>query len=63
MTVVAPILGPVLKEYLRAGRIAAHLRAYADGDLAGACLAIAATDEPAVNGAGAPSRRAPAACC
>jgi siroheme synthase-like protein len=58
VTVVAPILGPVLKEYLRAGRIAAHLRAYADGDLAGACLAIAATDEPSVNGQVAAEARA-----
>jgi precorrin-2 dehydrogenase/sirohydrochlorin ferrochelatase len=49
VTVVAPVLGPVLKELLRAGRIAAKLRPYAEGDLAGATLAIAATDEPAVN--------------
>ena len=51
VTVVAPVLGPVLKNLLHAGRIQARLRLYAEGDLAGAALAIAATDEPSVNAA------------
>jgi precorrin-2 dehydrogenase/sirohydrochlorin ferrochelatase len=58
VVVVAPILGPVLKELLRAGRIEAHLRPYAEGDLAGALLAIAATDEPAINAEVAAEARA-----
>ena len=58
VTVVAPILGPALKELLRAGRIEARLRPYADGDLAGAMLAIAATDEPSVNAQVAAEARA-----
>ena len=49
VTVVAPVLGPVLKHWLQEGRIAARVRAYAEGDLEGAALAIAATNEPAVN--------------
>jgi len=49
VTVVAPALAPALEERLRAGAIEARLRPYAEGDLAGALLAIAATDEPAVN--------------
>src|SRR5688500_11242132 len=49
VTVVAPVLGPVLKHWLQEGRIAARVRPYAEGDLEGAALAIAATNEPTVN--------------
>jgi siroheme synthase-like protein len=49
VTVVAPALCPRLRELLAAGRIAVRERPYAEGDLAGATLAIAATDDRAVN--------------
>jgi precorrin-2 dehydrogenase/sirohydrochlorin ferrochelatase len=50
VTVVAPSLGPALAELYGAGAVEARLRPYQDGDLAGAVLAIAATDDAAVNG-------------
>lgn len=50
ITVVAPRLDPLLEELRAAGRIACHSRPYATGDLTGALLAFAATDDPAVNG-------------
>ncbi len=49
VTVIAPHLDPRLEELRREGRIASHTRPYASGDLAGAFLAFAATDNPAVN--------------
>ncbi|HEU5169110.1 MAG TPA: siroheme synthase CysG [Gemmatimonadales bacterium] len=49
LTVIAPALTPALAAQHRAGRFAHVARAYERGDLAGAHLAIAATDDPAVN--------------
>jgi siroheme synthase-like protein len=47
--VVSPTLSPVLAALAAAGRIAHIARPYADGDLASAALAFAATDDGAVN--------------
>jgi precorrin-2 dehydrogenase / sirohydrochlorin ferrochelatase len=58
VTVVAPALTPALQALLQAGRITARLRPYADGDLDGAALAIAATDERDVNALVATEARA-----
>lgn len=49
VTVVAPSLCPDLAELLRQGAISHHSREFRTGDLAGAILAFAATDDPAVN--------------
>uniref|UniRef100_A0A831TWP4 precorrin-2 dehydrogenase n=1 Tax=Geobacter metallireducens TaxID=28232 RepID=A0A831TWP4_GEOME len=49
ITVVASRLDPLLEELRAEGRIACHTRPYAAGDLVGAFLAFAATDDPAVN--------------
>ncbi len=49
MTVVAPALTPGLALRAREGGLAHIPRAYAPGDLEGAYLAIAATDDPDVN--------------
>jgi uroporphyrin-III C-methyltransferase/precorrin-2 dehydrogenase/sirohydrochlorin ferrochelatase len=49
VTVVAPVLGSVLAAQHRAGRFAHVGRAYQSGDLAGAFLVIAATDDAEVN--------------
>jgi uroporphyrin-III C-methyltransferase / precorrin-2 dehydrogenase / sirohydrochlorin ferrochelatase len=50
--VVAPAVRPELAALEVAGQgVAVHLRRYADGDLAGAWLAQACTDDPAVNAA------------
>ena len=49
--IVAPELTPALAEWARAGRLEHEARAYYLGDLAGAFLAIGATDDPAVNAA------------
>lgn len=49
VTVVSPTLSAALTELATAGLIAHVSRAYADGDLAGAVLAFAATDDGAVN--------------
>jgi len=49
VTVVSPALSPALATLADAGRIAHVARLYADGDLAGAALAFAATDDGAVN--------------
>ena len=46
---VAPALTPALEELVREQRIEHVARAYRPGDLAGAFLAISATDERAVN--------------
>jgi siroheme synthase-like protein len=47
--VVSPALSPELAALAAAGRIAHVPRAYAEGDLAGAVLAFAATDDGAAN--------------
>jgi uroporphyrin-III C-methyltransferase / precorrin-2 dehydrogenase / sirohydrochlorin ferrochelatase len=49
VTVVAPVLTPVLAVQLRAGRFAHVAREYRRGDLAGAFLVIAATDDAEMN--------------
>ncbi len=48
---IGPQVSPALEELARAGRIELERREYRPGDLAGARLAIAATDSPAVNAA------------
>lgn len=47
--VVAPGLTPALRGWAAAGRLTHLARAYEPGDLAGAFLAISATDDPDVN--------------
>ena len=49
VTVVSPAVSPALATLADAGRIAHVARLYAEGDLAGAALAFAATDDGAVN--------------
>ena len=49
VTVVSPALSPALATLASAGRIGHVARPYVDGDLAGAALAFAATDDGAVN--------------
>jgi siroheme synthase-like protein len=49
VTVVSPALSPALAALADAGRIAHVARSYAEGDLAGAALAFAATDDGGVN--------------
>jgi uroporphyrin-III C-methyltransferase/precorrin-2 dehydrogenase/sirohydrochlorin ferrochelatase len=49
VTVVAPRATPALADLAAAGRLVWLERGYADGDLDGAWLAYAATDDPAVN--------------
>lgn len=49
VTVISPALVPELAQRAAAGEIEVVSRAYRPGDLAGAFLAIAATDDPAVN--------------
>jgi siroheme synthase-like protein len=58
VTVVAPDQAPELQALARAGRIQAQERPYAEGDLADAVLAIAATDVPGVNARVAADARA-----
>ncbi|HEX3176780.1 MAG TPA: bifunctional precorrin-2 dehydrogenase/sirohydrochlorin ferrochelatase [Methylomirabilota bacterium] len=58
VTVVSPALTHGLAALARAGRIAHVMRAYAGGDLAGAALAFAATDDGAINAAVAAEGRA-----
>lgn len=48
-TVISPTLTPALAEWRRAERIEHLARPYAAGDLAGAALVIAATDDDTVN--------------
>jgi siroheme synthase-like protein len=47
--VVAPRLSPTLEGWARAGRLVATRRPFEPGDLGGAWLAFAATDDPEVN--------------
>ena len=49
--VVAPEIGPDLTRRAEAGELAAETRPFAEADLDGAFLVIAATDDEAVNGA------------
>jgi siroheme synthase-like protein len=49
--VISPRLNETLAAWREAGRIEHIERGYAEGDLAGAVLAIAATDDPATNAA------------
>lgn len=49
ITVIAPVLDSCLEALEMEGRIACHARPYLKGDLAGAFLAFAATDDPTVN--------------
>ena len=58
VTVVSPALSPALAPLAAAGRIAHVARSYAEGDLAGAALAFAATDDGGVNAAVALEGRA-----
>ena len=50
--VVAPLATPALADLAATGRLTWSQRAYADGDLDGAWLVLACTDDPAVNAAG-----------
>ena len=49
--VVSPEVSPLLEDLAANGAVELHRRPYRPGDLAGAFLAIAATDDRAVNGA------------
>jgi siroheme synthase-like protein len=49
VTVVSPTLHPDLAQLAEAGRIGSIRREFKPGDLAGAAIAIAATDERAIN--------------
>lgn len=49
LTVIAPELSATLRELCDNGRITHLARSYTTGDLAGAFLVFAATDDPAVN--------------
>lgn len=49
VTIIAPDLAPVLQTLADAGAVLHLARVFAPGDLAGAFLAYAATDQPAVN--------------
>lgn len=56
--VVSPTLSAALVDWVAAGRLTAERRAYQPGDLRGAFLAVAATDDRAVNAAVAAEARA-----
>src|SRR5689334_19827690 len=58
VTVVSPALSSALAALVATGRVAHLARGYADGDLIGAALAFAATDDGAVNAAVAREGRA-----
>ncbi len=49
VTVIAPHANPRIQELAADGEITLHQRPYQAGDIAGAFLAVAATDDPAVN--------------
>jgi uroporphyrin-III C-methyltransferase/precorrin-2 dehydrogenase/sirohydrochlorin ferrochelatase len=51
VTVVSPEITPALEALVAPGSVSWHARRYAEGDLAGAWYAVAATDDPAVNAA------------
>ncbi|HEX5506682.1 MAG TPA: bifunctional precorrin-2 dehydrogenase/sirohydrochlorin ferrochelatase, partial [Thermomicrobiales bacterium] len=58
VTVIAPRLAPGLRALADAGALTIAERPYAPGDLAGACLACAATDRREINAAVAAEARA-----
>jgi siroheme synthase-like protein len=58
VTVISPELCPELEELAHDGKITAVLRAYRAGDLKGAFVAIAATDDSAINAKAAREARA-----
>ena len=47
--VIAPEVTPAMRELAESGRVTWEQRAYRDGDLEGAAIAISATDDPEVN--------------
>jgi precorrin-2 dehydrogenase / sirohydrochlorin ferrochelatase len=49
VTVISPEIVPALAELAAAGALSLQLRQYQEGDLKGAFMAIAATDDPEVN--------------
>lgn len=49
ITVIAPRASDAISELAEAGELILHARPYREGDLAGAFLVVAATDDPAVN--------------
>lgn len=49
ITIIAPAVHPQLQALASQGRLRVLLRAYAPGDLTGADLVLAATDDPQVN--------------
>jgi precorrin-2 dehydrogenase / sirohydrochlorin ferrochelatase len=49
VTVIAPEITPGLRELAQNGKIAWQQRAYDEGDLEGAAIAISAADDPALN--------------
>ena len=58
VTVVSPTLTPALAALAAEGSLTHHARAYADGDLAGAALALAASGDRAVSAAALAEGRA-----
>jgi precorrin-2 dehydrogenase/sirohydrochlorin ferrochelatase len=56
-TVISPAISEALAGWREAGQLEHIARAYAEGDLAGAALVIAATDDAAVNGLAAAEAR------
>jgi uroporphyrin-III C-methyltransferase/precorrin-2 dehydrogenase/sirohydrochlorin ferrochelatase len=58
LTVLAPELGPTLTRLADAGELSHRAANFSEGDIAGFTLAIAATDDPAVNVAVATAARA-----
>ncbi len=58
VTVIAPVLDASLEKMRRSGRLLHLAREFAPGDLAGAFLAFAVTDSPAVNRAVADEAKA-----
>ena len=63
VVVVSPSLTPALSDLAQAGRLEWVPRRYADGDLAGAWLVHACTDEPATNAAVAEAAEAAGVWC
>ncbi len=51
VTVVSPVVDPVVREAVDRGEVSLVPREYEPGDLAGAWYAMASTDRPAVNAA------------
>lgn len=49
ITVIAPRASDAIADLADAGELIVHARPYREGDLAGAFLVVAATDDPAVN--------------